>query len=325
MQKSLKKFTSVVFYGSIFLLSGVNMDKILSSDIVQYLENELKNDKLNYCALFSNCKKFFPLGQNALIFNYILENKINSKLLNQTIREIKSNKLITNFEPLLDFILKTNDVELKTLAIKTISVFKNKKAIPILLECLRDKNSNYKIRLAAADSLGKIGDKVAFETLSTIACDDDEKSAYVKEQAVVALGNLGDNRALDVFSSIMSSKQMFLDKFSYLKERVVEAISKLDASKDGKAIEILKRTILDSSSRLRISAIETLMNLESDESYSLIYDRLLYDDDFEVKKNALVALYNLSDRKILDEVVNGEFSSELKNFANELIREYEDD
>lgn len=301
------------------------MDKILSSDIVQYLENELKNDKLNYCALFSNCKKFFPLGQNALIFNYILENKINSKLLNQTIREIKSNKLITNFEPLLDFILKTNDVELKTLAIKTISVFKNKKAIPILLECLRDKNSNYKIRLAAADSLGKIGDKVAFETLSTIACDDDEKSAYVKEQAVVALGNLGDNRALDVFSSIMSSKQMFLDKFSYLKERVVEAISKLDASKDGKAIEILKRTILDSSSRLRISAIETLMNLESDESYSLIYDRLLYDDDFEVKKNALVALYNLSDRKILDEVVNGEFSSELKNLANELIREYEDD
>lgn len=301
------------------------MDKILSSDIVQYLENELKNDKLNYCALFSNCKKFFPLGQNALIFNYILENKIDSKLLNQTIREIKSNKLITNFEPLLDFILKTNDVELKTLAIKTISVFKNKKAIPILLECLRDKNSNYKIRLAAADSLGKIGDKVAFETLSTIACDDDEKSAYVKEQAVVALGNLGDNRALDVFSSIMSSKQMFLDKFSYLKERVVEAISKLDASKDGKAIEILKRTILDSSSRLRISAIETLMNLESDESYSLIYDRLLYDDDFEVKKNALVALYNLSDRKILDEVVNGEFSSELKSFADELIREYEDD
>ena len=301
------------------------MDKILSSDIVQYLENELKNDKLNYCALFSNCKKFFPLSQNALIFNYILENKINSKLLNQTIREIKNNKLITNFEPLLDFILKTNDVELKTLAIKTISVFKNKKAIPILLECLRDKNSNYKIRLAAADSLGKIGDKVAFETLSTIACDDDEKSAYVKESAVVALGNLGDNRALDVFSSIMSSKQMFLDKFSYLKERVVEAISKLDASKDGKAIEILKRTILDSSSRLRISAIETLMNLESDESYSLIYDRLLYDDDFEVKKNALVALYNLSDRKILDEVVNGEFSSELKSFADELIREYEDD
>ncbi len=301
------------------------MDKILSSDIVQYLENELKNDKLNYCALFSNCKKFFPLGQNALIFNYILENKINSKLLNQTIREIKNNKLITNFEPLLDFILKTNDVELKTLAIKTISVFKNKKAIPILLECLRDKNSNYKIRLAAADSLGKIGDKVAFETLSSVACDDEEKSAYVKEQAGVALGNLGDNRALDVFSSIMSSKQMFLDKFSYLKERVVEAISKLDVSKDDKAIEILKRSILDSSSRLRISAIETLMNLESDESYSLIYDRLLYDDDFEVKKNALVALYNLSDRKILDEVVNGEFSPDLKTFANELIKEYVDD
>lgn len=301
------------------------MDVNLSQEIIEYIEKELKNDKINYCAFFLNCKKFFPLGQNALIFNYILENKTNSRLLSLTIREIKSNKFITNFEPLLDFILKTNDIDLKTLAIKTISVFKNKKAIPILLECLRDKNSNYKVRFAAADSLGKIGDKTAFETLSMVACDSDEKSAYVKESAVIALGNLGDNRALDVFSSIMSSKQIFLDKFSYLKERVVEAISKLDVSKDNKALDILKNTILDSSPRLRISAIETLMNIESNESYSLIYDRLVYDDDFEVKKNALVALYNLSDRKILDEVVNGNFDNELKNFSLELIKEYEDE
>lgn len=301
------------------------MDENLSQDIIQYLENELKNDKLDYRGLFLNCKKFFPLGQNALIFNYILQNKQDIKLLNQTIREIKNNKFITNFESLLDFILKTNDVELKTLAIKTIAVFKNKKAIPALLECLRDKNSNYKVRFAAADSLGKIGDKIAFETLSSVVSDEDEKSAYVKESAVVALGNLGDNRAIDVFSSIMDSNQIFLDKFTYLKERVVEALSKLDVSREDRALKILKKSILDSSSRLRISAIEALMNIDSSESYELIYDRLIYDNDFEVKKNALVALYNISDRKILDEVVGGNFSDELKSFASDLIKEYEDD
>ena len=121
----------------------------------------------------------------------------------------------------------------------------------------------------------------------------------------------------------MSSKQMFLDKFSYLKERIVEAISKLDVSRDKKAIEILKKSLLESSPRIRISAIEALMNAECCESWDLIYDRLKYDDDFEVQKNALIALYNLSDRKILDEVNQGDFSFELKMVAQELIDEYE--
>ena len=52
--------------------------------------------------------------------------------------------------------------------------------------------------------------KNAFEALKNVACDEDEKSAYVKESAVVALGNLGDNRAIDVFSSILSSKQILI-------------------------------------------------------------------------------------------------------------------
>lgn len=301
------------------------MNNILSEEIIQTIENKLKNDSINLSAFFSELKKIYKSGDVAKIYNYILTNKTDPKILSLTIREIKINKYITNFDTLYDFISKTDDVDLKTLAIKTISVFKNKKALPLLLDCLRNKNSNYKVRFAAADSLGKIGDKTAFETLRTVAVDEEEKSAYVKESAVVALGNLGDNRALDVFSSIISSKQIFLDKFSYLKERVVEAISKLDVSKDTKAIEILKKTILDSSPRLRISAIETLMNIEANQSYELIYDRLLYDDDTEVKKNALVALYNLSDRKILDEVINGNFPQELKEFSLDLIKEYEND
>ena len=90
-----------------------------------------------------------------------------------------------------------------------------------------------------------------------------------------------------IISRILLSKQIFLDKFTYLKERVVEAISKLDFSKDGRAFEILKKSILDSSAQVRINTIEALMNIENRESYELIYDRLLNDKEFEVKKNAL--------------------------------------
>ena len=65
------------------------------------------------------------------------------------------------------------------------------------------------------------------------------------------------------------------------------------------------------------------MNSGFDCAYDLIYDRLLYDDSLEVRKNALVALYNISDRKILDSVANGEYPAELRQFALELIENYE--
>ena len=52
---------------------------------------------------------------------------------------------------------------------------------------------------------------------------------------------------------------------------------------------------------------------------------LKYDSDIEVKKNALVALYNLSDRRILDEVAKGSYEDELREYANYLIKVYEAD
>ena len=50
------------------------------------------------------------------------------------------------------------------------------------------------------------------------------------------------------------------------------------------------------------------------------------DNDNEVKKNALIALYNLIGREILDEVANGQnFSDDLKMEAVSMISEYEDE
>lgn len=301
------------------------MDKVLSQEIIFELENLLQDSNLSCDVLFENLLKKYKAIDVALICNYILQNKNNAKLLGCVIRFIDKNKYIQNFDTLLDFIVQINAIDLKVLAIKTIAKYKNTKAVPVLLNCLKDKKSNYKVRFAAADALGKIGDKNAFDSLTLIACDTDEKSAYVKESAITALGNLGDDRAIDVFSSIMSSKEVFLDKFSYLKERIIEAISKLDISKNKKAIDILKTSLLDLSPTVRINTIEALMNLDNLCGWDLIYDRLLYDDNFEVKKNALIALYNLSDRKILDEVILGDFPDELKKEAQAIINEYEVD
>lgn len=296
--------------------------------IISYLEEKLNKIKdKNYLSLFNDVEKRFKPKGLITCFSYILKTKDDTGLLDATIREINKKKYFDVLPSLIDFILKPSKDNafnnVKVLAIKTISNYKNKKAMNALLFCLDDKNSNYRVRLAAAEAIGKIGDKNAFEHLERIVYDEDEKSTYVKESAVVALGMLGDNRAIDVFDAIMNTKQIFQEKFSALKERIIEAMSKLDISKNKKALDILKVSLMDESSQIRINTIEVLMNLNTKENYDLIYDRLKYDSDIEVKKNALIALYNLSDASILNEVIDGDYCIELKDFAREIIDEYE--
>ncbi len=304
------------------------MQNYFSEDIITYLEKQLAHNKNDYEKIFEDLKNNFQPRVLISCYKYILENKTDINLLNYTIRHINKTRYIDCLAFLIDFIQKDFDnvdfLNLKVLAIKAVSNYKNTACVPVLLYCLNDKKSNYKIRLASAEALGKIGDKNAFESLSNIVNDEQENSAYMKESAVVALGMLGDKRALDVFESILNTKQMFLDKFSYLKERIVEAISKFDVSKETKALNMLKTSLMDSNIRVRISAIEALSNSDFKESYELIYERLCYDDDIEVKKNALVALYNISDRNILDEVIKGDFPEEVKQYAQEITDEYEE-
>ena len=292
-------------------------------ELKTFLHNNSKNSNL-----IDDLKKRFPHENFKAIIVYIFQNSQDIDVLNKILRYVNLSKLQEFLPYLITFISSENWNEnflsLKVIAIKTIANYKDKSAVPALLYCLNDKNSNYKIRLACADALGKIGDKNAFETLTNIVYDEKEKSTYVKESAVNALGMLGDNRAIDVFDSIMSTKQMFLDKFIYLKERIVEAIGNLEIENNSKAIEILKKSITDPSDSLRISSIEAIMNSNIKESYDLIYDRLQNDVSLEVKENALIALYNISDKAILEEVLNNDYCEELKKLARKILEEYEE-
>ena len=89
-------------------------------------------------------------------------------------------------------------------------------------------DENYKVKLSCAEALGKIGDKYAVLPLMNIVEDETESSVYVKESAVSALGMIGDEKAVDSLVSILESKKGFLDKFTFLKERALEALNKLN-------------------------------------------------------------------------------------------------
>ena len=204
----------------------------------------------------------------------------------------------------LDENLKEKFTNARIMCTKAIANHKNTDVVSSLLYCLNNKNENYRLRLACADALGKLGDRYAVAPLIDVVKDEDEKSVYVKESAVRALALLGDARALDPLVSILETKQGIMSKFSFLKEKVIEALDKIGFSNDERVVRALKSSLYDESPQVRINAIEALMDSENPKAYETIKKCLTEDSDEEVKKNALIALYNMSDRSVLDEVIS---------------------
>lgn len=269
----------------------------------------------NPALLFAEIKSQNSKEELAQIYSWIVENSFDIPLLSQTIKEIDKLKNHENLDALIDFLIsKTNEkfitskseendfINLKVLAVKVIGNFQDKKAVPALLYCLNSKQENYKIRLCIAEALGKIGDKGAVESLINVVKDESEKSVYVRESAAKALGMLGDLKAIEPFIMILQSKKTFLDKFTFLKEQIIEAIGKLNAPEDKRILEVLKESLEDESSQVRLNAIESLSNSEYEEAEKLI-EKMLFDSDDEVKKGAMISLYNMKGKEKIAQIL----------------------
>ena len=266
------------------------------------------------------------------IYNYILLNVKNPEILSGVIRLADAYRFETTLSVLIDLLLLKNIdnadldefINTRVLCAKAIANYKDTSTVGALLYCLNNKEENYKVRLACADALGRIGDKFAVAPLINVVKDENEKSVYVKESATFALGLLGDESAIDPLVSIMEAKQGLWDKFSFLKERIIEALGKLNIN-NRRVLKVLKEALMDSSPMVRINTIEALMNSEYEEASDLIRTALK-DEDSEVQRNALIAMYNMKGRDILDEVVSlPGYSEFLKEEAKSIIEEYEDE
>lgn len=305
------------------------MEKELSDFSV--ILSECGLGRLNSAEVLNNIANLEPdFDEQKLInlYNYIIESVNEPDILIGVIKMSDSHKNTVTLSKLTDKLLLKNTednlINVRALCAKAISNYKDTSTVGALLYCLNNKQENYKVRLACADALGRIGDKYAVEPLIDVVKDENEKSVYVKESATFALGLLGDTSAIDPLVAIMESKQGLLDKFSFLKEKIIEALGKLNLNNQ-KVFKVLKSSLLDSSPIVRINTIEALMNSEYEEAENLIRTALK-DEDEEVQKNALTALYNMIGRDILDEVIAlPSYSESLKTEAQNMIDEYEVD
>lgn len=301
----------------------------------------------NDCGLFSelpadvvvrnitDLDKSFQSGDLVNIYNYFLSISTNPDILMNIIRLADRFRDHSTLSPLLDILLMKNTggadvkekfINTRVMCAKAIANYKDTATVTPLLYCLNNKDENYKVRLACADALGKIGDKYAVAPLIEVVKDEEEKSVYLKESAASALGMLGDLRAIEPLVSILESNKGIWNKFTFLKERVIEALGKMRISNNDRVFNALKESLLDESPQIRINAIEALMDSEHERAYETIKRCLTEDNDFEVQKNALIALYNLGGREILDEIISLPiYSKELKDEAQSMIDEYEDE
>lgn len=316
------------------MLGPLMSNKELPGEIIFKIEDEIKKSQDGFASIFDSLKAEFGADELSEIYSKLLGEIKAPNFLSKLIREIDKLKHPDNMNDLIDFILdcdaddfadNTEYVNLKVLCIKAISNYKNIKAVTPLLYCLNNKNENYKFRLAAAEALGKIGDKNAVDSLIDVVSDENEKSVYVRESAALALGMIGDARALDAFVGILEAKKSFLDKFTFLKERVIEALSKIDYAGNKRAIAALKEALRDESVQVRINAIESLMNSGADEALDLVW-KMLYDNNQEVRKNAVIALYNLEGRDVLIRILSDNtLSPDCKDEAENVLVEIGDE
>ena len=142
------------------------------------------------------------------IFNYFLKIEYNETVLCWLIRAVDKFRDSSSLEPLTNLLLmdertpnadysKDYYTNVRVLCAKAISNLKDHSSVHTFLQCLNNKNENYKVRLSCADALGRLGDKYAVASLINVVSDEEEKSVYIRESAAVALGLIGDMRAID--------------------------------------------------------------------------------------------------------------------------------
>ena len=160
---------------------ALNFNEILNECGV---ETEPPSDVLKKIAAL---EEFYDTGDLSEIYDYILLNVNNYEILIGIIKLADSHKTSSTLQILSDMLLSKNiklededeKINLRALCAKAISNYKDTGTVTILLSCLNNKNENYKIRLACADALGRIGDKYAVAPLIDVVKDEEEKSIYV--------------------------------------------------------------------------------------------------------------------------------------------------
>lgn len=160
-------------------------------------------------------------------------------------------------------------------------------AVAALIETLSDANAA--VRVAAANSLGSLGDPRAIAALSKALREDTD--ARVREAAAYALGEIDDARAVPALLEALKSERV-----AKVREKIVHALGEID---DPAAVAGISALVKDPSVNVRREAVWALGELEDQAAVSALLT-MIRDDDAEVRKHTAEALGQLKSLSSLD-------------------------
>lgn len=265
-----------------------------------------------------------------------VKNDTEITLLTHTIGMLGRKKLYSAVEVLLGLLACTNatkiekqhggktfrqtdaGLRIRVAVIQALGRMEDQRAVDPLIALLSDMSENYRVRLAAAEALGRLGDQQALSPLVNIVQNDFESSQYLKESAVKALGMLGDIRALDPLLDMFESKKGWLNKFSFVKEQVIEAIGKIGHT-NNRVQENLIRSLSDRAGYIRLASVESLGEVGDVASVPHLMS-CLQDKDDDVAIAAVHSLFQIGGLDLIKSILATQ--SNLRELVREELEAY---
>ena len=157
--------------------------------------------------------------------------------------------------PALEAALNDGDTILRTYAIRALREFDGKLVYEYFIEALRD--SFWRVRLAAIETLGERKEKQAVDILEYKARNDPEEK--IRLAAVAALGEIGGGRSFEVLRSIMENRS----SSQVMRITAMHTIIRQDIGSAFKSIDIILEQEWDKpASRLIIELVKAMSSAE---------------------------------------------------------------
>ena len=160
-------------------------------------------------------------------------------------------------------------------------------AVGALIETLADANAS--VRVAAANSLGQLGDPRAIAALAKALREDTD--ARVREAAAYALGQIDDTRAVPHLLAALKA-----ERAPNVRTKIVEALHEID---DPSALSGVVAVLKDPSVAVRRAAVHAIGEFEDASAVPALMD-MVKDEDAEVRKYTAEALGGLENPAAID-------------------------
>lgn len=172
------------------------------------------------------------------------------------------------------------------------------------------KNRDWRIQVKARERLVNIG-KPAVPGLMT-ALQKKDISPPAKAMTIIALGKIGDPRAVDLLVAALS------DANSYTRRCAVEALGK---TQDPKGLDPLINALSDKDVTVRQRAVNALGKL-NDARASMPLIAKLSDEDVRVRTSAIKTLATLGDQGAVEPLMEQLGEAHDQSYKNEIVRAF---